>query len=457
MNEIKKNYPFSKKLNKSKSLIFDNNLINSKKPVFNYINKVENINLFNSNDKLLKAPWKRDENSNNRVQVRLNENNRYNNLNNKFNLPNKNILPKINLNLPFKNEQKFQINSNKNSAVNQIFLMNKITNKLKGINNSLKKLNNIINDINNNNFTNINNNNPLKNNAINKFDKNIIEDKHNQKQQRNKYSTLSTSKLNIPNNNANIFPIIGAPKNINAPGRYLTRNASVGNYITNINNKIDNNRINNIEDRNKIIIKKEDNKIDYLSILKKFLIKKCKIPKSRLDYRGDCLDGWRENDKSGPPGYLKDYIPPKGWKGVGLNVIDIYDNGKNAWLGRKKKKGEWYICYHGTRKKRSIKEIIENNFKPGPRQKYENIDNENPLNNLYEAQVGNGIYFAKDINDAKRFAKIIEYKEYKFRVVFMCRINPKLVKICNDDKYYVVSGDDVDNEVRPYRVLFHFE
>ena len=32
MNEIKKNYPFSKKLNKSKSLIFDNNLINSKKP-----------------------------------------------------------------------------------------------------------------------------------------------------------------------------------------------------------------------------------------------------------------------------------------------------------------------------------------------------------------------------------------------------------------------------------------
>ena len=140
MNEIKKNYPFSKKLNKSKSLIFDNNLINSKKPVFNYINKVENINLFNSNDKLLKAPWKRDENSNNRVQVRLNENNRYNNLNNKFNLPNKNILPKINLNLPFKNEQKFQINSNKNSAVNQIFLMNKITNKLKGVSNSLKEL-----------------------------------------------------------------------------------------------------------------------------------------------------------------------------------------------------------------------------------------------------------------------------------------------------------------------------
>ena len=39
----------------------------------------------------------------------------------------------------------------------------------------------------------------------------------------------------------------------------------------------------------------------------------------------------------------------------------------------------------------------------------------------------------------------------------MCRINPKLVKIFNDDRYYVVSGKDVYNEVRPYRVLFHFE
>ena len=55
------------------------------------------------------------------------------------------------------------------------------------------------------------------------------------------------------------------------------------------------------------------------------------------------------------------------------------------------------------------------------------------------------------------YTKIIKYKDYKLRVVFMCRINPELVKICNDDKYYVVSGGNVDNEVRPYRVLFHFE
>ena len=70
-----------------------------------------------------------------------------------------------------------------------------------------------------------------------------------------------------------------------------------------------------------------------------------------------CLGGWRIDDKNGPPGYLKDYIPPIGWIGVGLKVKNIYDEGDNIWLGRKKTKGEWYICYHGTKTKESIEKI----------------------------------------------------------------------------------------------------
>ena len=164
MDGIKKNFPIFKKLNNSKSLIFKNSLINPKPPAFNYINRVENINLFNSNDKFLNGLWKQEKYSNNKIQIRLNKNNRYNNLNNNFNLPNKNILPNINQNLSIKNDQKFQINSNKNSAVNQISLLNQMNNKLKNFN---KSLNNIINNFNNNNLTNINNNNRLKNNGIN--------------------------------------------------------------------------------------------------------------------------------------------------------------------------------------------------------------------------------------------------------------------------------------------------
>ena len=79
------------------------------------------------------------------------------------------------------------------------------------------------------------------------------------------------------------------------------------------------------------------------------------------------------------------------------------------------------------------------------------------MNNEKINRVGNGVYLAKDINEAKSYTDIIYYKSYKLRVVFMCRINPKLVKICNDDRYHAASGNDVYNEVRPYRVLFHFE
>ena len=76
-----------------------------------------------------------------------------------------------------------------------------------------------------------------------------------------------------------------------------------------------------------------------------------------------------------------------------MTVQDMYDRGDNTWLGREKKKGEWYICYHGTKTKESIEKIIKNNFKPGSRQAFEYEVNENPLNNSYKTSVGSGIYF----------------------------------------------------------------
>ena len=186
MDGIKKSPPIFEKLNKSKSMIFQNNIINNKKPSFNYINKVENINfnLFNSNDRFSDEPWKKDKYLNNNG---LNENNRYNNIfnngyNNNLKSQNKNILPKlpnINQNFHSKNYQNFQVNSNKNLIENQIFFLENMTNKLNYINKTLK---NMINSFNNNNSLTYINNNPIKNNAINNFDKNnfdYIKLKHN--------------------------------------------------------------------------------------------------------------------------------------------------------------------------------------------------------------------------------------------------------------------------------------
>ncbi len=53
-----------------------------------------------------------------------------------------------------------------------------------------------------------------------------------------------------------------------------------------------------------------------------------------FDNIGDQLnDGWERNGKRGPPNYLMDYIPPIGYKGYGLKVKGLYDNGDDTWLG----------------------------------------------------------------------------------------------------------------------------
>ena len=68
-----------------------------------------------------------------------------------------------------------------------------------------------------------------------------------------------------------------------------------------------------------------------------------------FDNIGDQLnDGWERNGKRGPPNYLMDYIPPIGYKGYGLKVKGLYDNGDDTWLGYTNEVGEWYIAYHGT-------------------------------------------------------------------------------------------------------------
>ena len=167
--------------------------------------------------------------------------------------------------------------------------------------------------------------------------------------------------------------------------------------------------------------------------------------------------------KRGPPGYLKDYIPPLGWIGIGLKVKNLYDNGNNTWLGMNNVKGEWYIGYHGTKGMNGVSGIVQYGFRRGPRQACAFNINSNPLSRNAYPFCEDGVYLTPDIFEAKKYAGLITFGGYNYKVVFMCRINPEKVRIdqFHIPEYWIVNGDQIGNpfgrkitdEVRPYRIL----
>ena len=148
------------------------------------------------------------------------------------------------------------------------------------------------------------------------------------------------------------------------------------------------------------------NKNIYLFLSYDFLKNGCYIPENMLDSRGDCLT-WGSGKSGGPPNYLKDYILPLGWTGIGLKVLNLYDNGDNILLGRSNNNnGEWFIGYHGTKAIDSVRGIIFNGFRKGPNQGCLNYININPLSKNISTSCLEGVYFTPNINE--RIARIPE-------------------------------------------------
>ena len=155
-----------------------------------------------------------------------------------------------------------------------------------------------------------------------------------------------------------------------------------------------------------------------------------------LDERGDKNGGLSLNEKRGN----KPYFPPLGWIGIGLKVIDKYDNGNNIWLGNSNSPGEWCVAYHGICSK---KEVNEN-------QNHSNcIDIYHPGN-----KVGNGVYCTPYIKYAENQAQILEISGKKIKILLMVRVNPEAIRacICYDTNEWVING--TVNEIRPYRILY---
>ena len=286
-----------------------------------------------------------------------------------------------------------------------------------------------------------------------------------------------------PNKNNNIFHKIPSPSNniqliqnnLFPPKNLATNNILKLNTFPNKNHfKKNNNNINNIITNNNFFINPQPSLMINQNFEPEeqkcinFLTKGCKIPLKMFDFEYNCVDNWTTGRKNGPPGYEKDYYPPIGWIGIGLKVCDIYDNGDNNWLETGNNKGEWYIAYHPIKTLNSILGILNNGFRRGPYQDCKDDNNLNPLTKNYKPKCGEGVYFIRDINETKDYTEIIEFEGDKFRVAFMCRLNPYKVRITEgelSEERWIVNGDKLndpsgrkrDDEVRPYKILLFIE
>ena len=178
----------------------------------------------------------------------------------------------------------------------------------------------------------------------------------------------------------------------------------------------------------------------------------CKLKKNQLDARGNRIDGWGINENRGN----KPYNPPLGWVGIGLKVLDKYDNGNNEWIGMNNSIGEWCVAYHGVGRFQtsdSVKHITGNIYKggfiAGKNQAHENHNDQYHPGN----KVGQGVYITPNINVAEGYSgeSIINGQSYK--TVLMVRVKPSAIRGCVDaNEYWVVNG--TTDEIRPYRILY---
>ena len=137
--------------------------------------------------------------------------------------------------------------------------------------------------------------------------------------------------------------------------------------------------------------------------------------------------------------------------------MGCYDGGNNDWIVTENKHGEWYMGYHGVKNTSSIYRICHEGFRKGPSQQEKYSKNTNPLTKILHPTCEESAYFAQNINDAVSYASYIYYKSNNYKIVFMCRINPYSVRICDkgyERDYMIKDGNyNTKNEARPYRIL----
>ena len=201
---------------------------------------------------------------------------------------------------------------------------------------------------------------------------------------------------------------------------------------------------------------KKDNNIVKLNENK--IIDAIQISPELLDSRGDKYENWSKNKIRGG----EKYIPPtKDWYGIGLNVMNKYEN--NDWLDNKNKKGEFAIAYLG------INTFLKNKKKILEDTKFFTEEISKMISNkLYQfdsnmkvkgfccedcaPKCGVGVCLFQNPKYAENSAGIIEISGYKIKIILMCRVNPLKIRQPKKFKECWILNPTSD-EIRPYRIL----
>ena len=248
--------------------------------------------------------------------------------------------------------------------------------------------------------------------------------------------------------------VIGIHKQINN----LNFN-NIGTFIAeifkekNINEIFQSEEFNNLSEKEIYEKYKNHSKFEELMELKTILqeiIVNYGLSKCMFDPRGNKIQGWSLNEKRGN----KIYDPPIGWIGIGLKVIDRYEN--NNWLEKNSNQDAWSVAYHAVGrccKSEQVLKIVERIYKkcllPGPSQVHQNcLDRFNPGH-----KVGKGVYLCPKINLAACYAGKVNLCGKYFYVVLMNRVKSNKIRSCGscNENYYILNG--TTDEIRPYRIL----
>jgi len=176
-----------------------------------------------------------------------------------------------------------------------------------------------------------------------------------------------------------------------------------------------------------------------------------------LDAKGDKYNNWGKNEYLGPPGYLLNYYPPIDWIGIGLNALNLYDNGDNSWLSDKNINGEWYIAYLPISNFHILKCILIERPRAGSAQLYKCAKNKNPLSYNLSCECWVGVCLCQDIKVTERYCCEFKFNGIYLKCILMCRVNPYKIRICDTNPtFWIVSGGIHCDEIRAYRILIKY-